>query len=283
MNIIQLKKVRLYKGILFILLLCVLYNKITSPKITKTRHKSLHAIVTLSFGSFTQHDFSEGLFYSLQTNIPFYIVTDEPQCFSNSSGISIIPVNKTSGRMDIFNFKTKLFDLLPPTIDNVLYIDSDVRSISKFNETTFLELVPDNVGFVFAFESWPDLWDLNAGLFFLTKNEETLRCLDKWKENIQSGKFGNDDQAALRHTILTTKCEVGRFNNPIVTYSEDFRLWFGWKPDRIFRHYIDNAHKMGKNLCQKFRWFNIWCWISPGEDTFINVKKKVCDNLRKIL
>ncbi len=145
----------------------------------------------------------------LSSEIPIYLLTDRPSCFtflngSMNNSLSLVKVSSTNSSMSAKLYKTTIFKYLPkrPDITNVLYLDIDIRANKNFNEyliPTFASPEYSKCSVIGQKERYGLHSPVNSGTLVLHRNS-SRECLYKWGLNIKSGKYRLD-----QHAFMATK------------------------------------------------------------------------------
>jgi hypothetical protein len=244
-----------------------------------SRHNS--AIVLINIGNFSQTTIVDELIEGLsgRTSLPIYVLTSKPSCIdtkaykSGNASTIFVPVAHAS-RINITIFKTMVFQYIPAHIQNVLYLDRDVRvtdalsrwplpSLASYSGCDLL-LSPERFAMGESI-----ICDWNNGVMVMHRTQ-SKQCLDDWRTTIHQGTYWND-QVALQDTADAGKCRLCPLPGDPVTFSKTFftmfKLAWGIKAfDKPFIHYTSSTHNTDssrKELCQnpsKYL-YQLNCWF----------------------
>lgn len=173
-----------------------------------TRGRSAFQEAAFSIGTLREHSAS-----------PIYVATDQPQTVPTSDMHYVhLPENcDRGGRLA----KLSLFDLVPASVDQVLYIDADTRvhgsldvGFQMLDAGWDMVITPSqhqgadcmwHIGDVERSQTcqWianPFPLALQAGVFWVKRNRETVRSFEAWR--LQWEVFRDQDQAALLRSFI---------------------------------------------------------------------------------
>lgn len=140
---------------------------------------------------------------------PIYVLTDRPECFSNTASeydVTVVTIPTAASIIEIKANKPKLMSLVPLGADTVLYLDVDIMVTkdlseflfdaenliqakgSNFDFAMFLDAAGHYVGFCSGCEKW------HTGVIVL-RRQSGGDCMAAWQKILLSGQYGTDQES----------------------------------------------------------------------------------------
>lgn len=257
--------------------------------LTSHQEVKLDAIVTVAMCGFGANEMVKALRSKGEWKGPIYVITDDP---SQEDANLCTPVNVRgnhptfltqeefeSYKQGIREFnpeiwskwhKTQLFQLLPNSIQTILFIDADVLAQKPLDKSFLPSLAPIMADRTCELSSYPERWYTTlpiigkstkkeagkiCGFMSIQKRKETAPFLNEWSNRLVRPPFTKRDQGKLTLSVeaLNTKiCELPNRWRHIQNQADLMdRIWFSIFGEGTFLH-IASSKKWSKN--EGFSW-----------------------------
>jgi len=230
----------------------------------------IDAIAMIAVGAYAQTNLAAGLIESLQKHGPHpdlglksYLLTDYPECFQGVElfeNLTIVPLKISNEGTELQktlkakSFKTKLFDYLPNDVQDVLYLDIDIRVTDTF--PAWLDSLHEKLGdeahdIVIPGERIYADSPFNSGVMILDR-ESSADCLQTWGDEILSGRYDMDQHALvdIRESGKHCKNMLILDHSDTMLYMRDFfsMLFFelGIARKAPMLHFTSSQHLIGE-------------------------------------
>jgi hypothetical protein len=193
------------------------------------------AFVIISFGELSKDTLADYSIAALRKvgkwRGKVYLITDKPDCFSETAkkhSVNTIKAPQPKDIMDVKSTKTKLFSYLPEDVSSIVYLDADVlvtqslrgffrdlsvmhpdavrgrSTVSSTGDAVFdMGLFYDARGHFVGFCSGCEKW--HTGVLWLRRGYGT-ECLQEWDSILRSGRYSTD-QESIDEAERSGKCK----------------------------------------------------------------------------
>lgn len=218
-----------------------------------TSSKAVDAFVFICMGSWTNTTILHNAVSSLRTvggwEGDVYVITDRQDgwpSLRDQYSVEVLGVDAVASKLAIHSFKCQMFDLLPPHVHNVLYMDADIvvsrplvpflKYLGRHKEEYPLDnlgLFRDSSGHFFGTCAECDYW--HGGVMLSTRNVSEP-CLHKWCDAIFSGQFPADQPALDFISVEEPECaHMFVMDSRFLMFMKDYASVF-LRPAKTFSH-----------------------------------------------
>lgn len=201
-----------------------------------------------------------------------YIVTDHADELKRGTlelyGAKFLEQEPVQTINQVFFIKCKLLSILPASVKNVLYLDSDIMATAPLLQF-FLSVPQLNHNHVGMFNDittrwgrWDSSEQYHGGLVLMQRSASE-GCLAAWCDRMsrpQSGIVGDveDDQVAMKSCVEEEKsCEVTFMNDRFMRFMTDWRQLLSHRQPAVFSHF---THSARSHLSGSLGW--LWRWLA---------------------
>lgn len=249
-----------------------------------TSKPKLDAFVLIATGKYSRTNMPDKLLSSMEgvlpSSMPICLLTDRTNCFTDldrwpTLNVKLVEVPATDSAIAAQLYKTQIFHYIPREINNVLYLDTDMK-VNPFNLNRLptLEDKAYKDCAIIMQKGRPFIEKgVNSGTFIVHR-EKSKECLKAWEENTKRGMGTGEyatEQDAFEDTPLcmTNMCYMP---SGIVFFARSFNslippIFLDTNPNTApFVHYQRKSRgtkKYFKALCKKWDKTSLpYCWAS---------------------